>query len=141
MISNVRLNSNYGLNYYKIPSYRNFWTGCEVGHCIKYGNLTQFPCVEILWEGTVSAQFRMIRPKLYGNCACVFPQNLHTKKLGKMTVFYAVGDIRWHYIRWHHIRWHHIRWHYIRWHQFTLKNQNHFIKMNGPCIQSRNFFT
>ena len=28
------------------------------------------------------------RPKLCGNCA--FPQNFHTRKLGEITVFYAV---------------------------------------------------
>ena len=28
------------------------------------------------------------RPKLCGNCA--FPQKFHTKKLGEITVFYAV---------------------------------------------------
>ena len=30
----------------------------------------------------------MIPPKLYGNCA--LPQNLHTRKLGEISVFYAV---------------------------------------------------
>ena len=30
----------------------------------------------------------MIRPKLYGNRA--FPQNFHTRKLGEITVFFAV---------------------------------------------------
>ena len=44
--------------------------------------------MEILWKGTVSAQFRAIRPKLCGNCA--FPQNLHTRKLGEITVFFGV---------------------------------------------------
>ena len=37
--------------------------------------------MDILWKGTVSAQFRAIR----GNCA--FPQNFHTWKLGETTVF------------------------------------------------------
>ena len=32
-----------------------------------------------------------IRPKLCGNCA--FPQNFYTRKLGEITVFYAVKVI------------------------------------------------
>ena len=47
-----------------------------------------FRGVEILWKGTVSSEFRAIRPKLCGNCA--FPQNFHTAELGEITVFYAV---------------------------------------------------
>ena len=35
-----------------------------------------------------SAYFRAIRPKLCGNCA--FPQSFHTRKLGEITVFFAV---------------------------------------------------
>ena len=45
--------------------------------------------VEILWKGTVSSEFRAIRPKLCGNCA--FPQNFHTRKLSEFSVFYAVS--------------------------------------------------
>ena len=60
-------------------------------HCIKYRNFNKFPGVEILWKGIVSAEFRANRPKLYGNC--VFPQNLYNRKLGKITVFYAVRDV------------------------------------------------
>ena len=37
---------------------------------------------------TVSPEFRTNRPKLYGDCE--FPQNLHTRKLGEISVFYAV---------------------------------------------------
>ena len=33
-----------------------------------------------------------IRPKLCGNCS--FPQNLHTRKLGEITVFYVVCKFR-----------------------------------------------
>ena len=44
--------------------------------------------MEILWKGTVSALFQAIRPKLCGNCP--FPQNFHIRKLGEITVFYAV---------------------------------------------------
>ena len=44
--------------------------------------------MEIFWKGTVSAEFRANRLKLCGNCA--FPQNVHTRKLGEITVFFAV---------------------------------------------------
>ena len=44
--------------------------------------------MENLWRGTVSAGFGAIRPKLCGNCA--FPQTFHTRKLGEITVIYAV---------------------------------------------------
>ena len=57
-------------------------------HCVKYRNFTQLPGVEISWKGTVSAQFRVNRPKLCRNYA--FPQTFHTRKLGEITVFYAV---------------------------------------------------
>ena len=54
-------------------------------HCVKYRNFTQFPGVEVLRKGTA------ICLKLCGNCA--FPQNLHTRKLGEIGVFYAVSVI------------------------------------------------
>ena len=57
-------------------------------HCIKYRNFTSFPGVGILWEGTVSAEFLGNRPKLFGNCA--FLQNVHTRKLVEISVFYTV---------------------------------------------------
>ena len=44
--------------------------------------------LKILWKHRVYAEFRSIRLKLCGNCA--FPQNFHTKKLGKITVVYTV---------------------------------------------------
>ena len=44
--------------------------------------------LEILWKGTVSAEFRAIRLKLCGECA--IPQNFHTTKLGEITAFYTV---------------------------------------------------
>ena len=44
--------------------------------------------VEILWKATVSAKFRANHSKLCGNY--VFPQNFHTRKLGEITVFFAV---------------------------------------------------
>ena len=37
---------------------------------------------------TDSAEFRLTLQKLYENCA--FPQNLHTRKLGEIPVFYVV---------------------------------------------------
>ena len=43
--------------------------------------------MEILWKGTASVEFRAIRLKLGGNCA--IPQNLYTRKLGEITVFYG----------------------------------------------------
>ena len=45
-----------------------------------------------MWKDTVSAQFLVIRPKPCRNCA--FPQNFHTLKIGKITVFYAVEQFR-----------------------------------------------
>ena len=44
--------------------------------------------VEILWKHTVSAEFRVIRPKFCSNCA--LPQNFNTTKLVEITVFHAV---------------------------------------------------
>ena len=49
--------------------------------CRKFG-------AEILWKGTVSAEFWTICPKLCGNCA--FLQNFHNRKSGEIAVFYAV---------------------------------------------------
>ena len=57
-------------------------------HCVKYRNFIYFHGVEILWKDTVSGDSPETMRKLCGNCA--FPQNLHTMKLGKITVFYAV---------------------------------------------------
>ena len=56
-------------------------------NCVKCRRFTQFPGVEILWKDTVSEYYANC-PKLCGNCA--FPQNFHTRKLGEITVFYAV---------------------------------------------------
>ena len=50
--------------------------------------MPQFPGVEILWKGTVSAWFRAIHLKLCGRYA--FPQNFYTRKLDEITVFCAV---------------------------------------------------
>ena len=41
--------------------------------------------MEFLWKGTVSAEFPSIRPKLSRNCT--FPQNVHTRKLGEISIF------------------------------------------------------
>ena len=43
-------------------------------HCVINRNFILFPGVEILWKSTVSAVFRLNRPKLCRNCA--FPQIL-----------------------------------------------------------------
>ena len=43
---------------------------------------------EILWKDIVSAQFRANCPKLCGNCA--FSQSYHTKRLGEITVLFAI---------------------------------------------------
>ena len=63
-------------------------------HCEKYRNFTWFPGVKILRKSAVSAQFRVIRLKLCGNCA--FPENLHTRKSGEIMLFFAVliGGVR-----------------------------------------------
>ena len=58
---------------------------------LHYGWIVQLIWVEkcfILWKGTVSAQFRENQSKLCGNC--VFPQNLHPRSLGEITVFSTV---------------------------------------------------
>ena len=44
--------------------------------------------MEILWKGTFSAQFLANPQKLFGNCS--YLQNFHTRKLGEITVFFAV---------------------------------------------------
>ena len=46
----------------------------------------------ILRKGTVSVEFRKIRLKLCGNCAC--PQNFQTRKLGEITVFLRSGFVK-----------------------------------------------
>ena len=43
----------------------------------------------ILWKRTVSADFPAVFPNLCGNYA--FPQNLHTRKLGKITQLYLLA--------------------------------------------------
>ena len=59
------------------------------------GNLTLFHGVKTLWKGTVSAEFRVNLPKLFGNC--VFPQNFHTRTLSEITVCHAVGVNKYEY--------------------------------------------
>ena len=59
-------------------------------HCIKCLSFTKFPGLEILWKITVFADFQAIRPKLWGNFIFPFPQSFHTRKLGEISVFYAV---------------------------------------------------
>ena len=50
------------------------------------GNLRR-SCPEIFYQ-TLRKTPQNHRPKLCGNCA--FPKNFHTRKLGEITVFYAV---------------------------------------------------
>ena len=57
--------------------------------CKKYRDFIWFLGVEILWKGTVSTLFWATGPKRCRNCA--FPQNFHTRKSGKITVFFAVS--------------------------------------------------
>ena len=59
--------------------------------CVKYCNFTKFPGVEVLWKVTVSTELRAIVPKHYGNCA--FQQNVYTRKLHEITVYYVVIEI------------------------------------------------
>ena len=47
--------------------------------------------VKILWKDTASAKFWVNLPKLYEKC--VVPENFYTKKLGKISVFYAIPVI------------------------------------------------
>ena len=62
-------------------------------HCVKYRNFTKFFGAEILWKDTVSAKLRSNPTKFSGNYA--FSQNFHTKKLGEITVIYAVFVACW----------------------------------------------
>ena len=57
-------------------------------YCIKYRNFNEFPGVKNSWNCTFSADFRTNCTKLCGNC--FFPQNLHTRKLGEITIFFEV---------------------------------------------------
>ena len=52
------------------------------------GKLLEFSLISVLWKRTISVEFRANRLKLCENCA--FPQNVHTKKSGEITVFYVV---------------------------------------------------
>ena len=44
--------------------------------------------MDISWKRTASAEFRVIHPNLCRNCS--FPLHFHTRKLGEITVSYAV---------------------------------------------------
>ena len=63
----------------------------------KYRNFTKFPCIEILWKGTVFAYFWANRPNLRENYA--FPQKFHQIKLVEVTVFFAVKSMITYYIQ------------------------------------------
>ena len=51
-------------------------------HCEKYFNSPNF----LVWKFCGKAQF----PHSFGHFTYAFPRNFHTKKLGEMTVFFAV---------------------------------------------------
>ena len=44
--------------------------------------------MEILWENTISPEFRVNHPKPWWNYA--FPPSFHARKLGEITIFYVV---------------------------------------------------
>ena len=71
LFHNFRRDIIFNLNYF------------ESQRLVSLHKIPQFEL--ILWKGTVFAQFRGIRSKLFENFA--FPQNFHTKKLGQITVF------------------------------------------------------
>ena len=48
----------------------------------------RYPGMQILWKGTISADFRAIRLKLYGRYA--FLQDFHTRNLCEISVFYVM---------------------------------------------------
>ena len=48
------------------------------------------PCLYPTMKNTVILLDFLVRPKLCVNCA--FPQNFHNRKLGEITVFFAVFD-------------------------------------------------
>ena len=54
---------------------------CSV-NCVKYRNYAEFPGVETLCKCTASAEFR-------ANENCSFPQNIHTRKLDEIKVFWC----------------------------------------------------
>ena len=57
-------------------------------HCVKYQNSTLFSGKYIFWKHTVFIAFLTTCPKIFENCA--FPQNFHTRKLDKISVFYTL---------------------------------------------------
>ena len=61
-------------------------------HCVKYRKIPNF----LVWKFCGKAQFPHSFGRWCGNFVerhsgnCAFPQNFHTRKLGEITVFYAV---------------------------------------------------
>ena len=72
-------------------------------HCVKYRSFTKFSGEGILWKCTVATEFWVTQTKLRGDC--LFPQTFHTRKLGKVLVFYAVFHRKIHH---NHHRYHHL---------------------------------
>ena len=81
--SKSRLNIKYSeMIPRKIPCQNSIFTASN------NRNFTKLPGLEFLWKRLVSAEFLPILPKISGNCA--FSQNLHSRKLAKIMVFYSV---------------------------------------------------
>ena len=66
-------------------------TRINVAHVSNTAENTVISSNFLVWKFYGKAQFLAIRSKLWGNC--VFPQNFHTRKLGEITVLYAVLEV------------------------------------------------
>ena len=65
---------------------RGYWPEIGSNHCVKYRNFTNF----LVWKFCGKTQF----PHSFGQFArnyAEIPPNFHTRKLGKITVFFAVN--------------------------------------------------
>ena len=67
---------------------KSHWNYVFLQRFKKYWEFTQFPVHKILRKWTVSADPRVIRPAIYGNCLLM--ENLHTRKSEEVTALYAV---------------------------------------------------
>ena len=73
VLSSLRSIKNMNTSFRVTKSFNTF--KILILRCAKYLSFTKFPGVEVLWKDRVSAEF---------------PQNFQTRKLIKITVFYAV---------------------------------------------------
>ena len=80
--------TSWSLSILSIGYFPRFGLFSSSQQCLKYCNFNYFTVAEILWKCTVSPELWAIYLKSYGNC--VFSQNFHTRKLGKVSVFYVV---------------------------------------------------